>query len=113
MSPLPRVPRAFMAVLLLAALCLLAAIALIDVRFQARKLQAELSALELERRDLREQNRRFQIELASFTDYFMLHRRATDEQEMFFPDVADGSLTSLDELPGLARSWQLQEQKQQ
>ncbi len=113
MNAFARVPRAFVAVLLLAALCLLAAIALIDVRFQARKLQAELSALEGDRRDLREQNRRFQIELASFTDYFMLHRRATDEQEMAFPDVADGSLTTLDELPSLARGWQHQEQGQQ
>ena len=77
----------------------LAAIYLIDVRFQARKLQAKLSQIELVKLELREQNRRYLIELTSFSDYPELHIRALEEHAMVFPDAEAGTLIDLSQLP--------------
>ncbi|MBF2735253.1 MAG: cell division protein FtsL [Betaproteobacteria bacterium AqS2] len=95
-----RVPRALAAVLLLAVLCILASIKLIDVRYQARKLQATLNEIEQERLAMREQNRRYLIELTAFTDYYQLHRQAATEHAMVFPDAGAGTLVDLQNLPG-------------
>ena len=81
--------------LLLAISCCVAAVYLIKVRFEARKLQAKLDEVEKLKTGLREQNRRYLIELTSFSDYSELRRRAFDEQEMFFPDYGQGTLVDL------------------
>lgn len=94
-----RVPRALVAVLLLAVLCILASIKLIDARYQARKLQAALNEIEQERLAMREQNRRYLIELTAFTDYYQLHRQAVTDHAMVFPDPGAGTLVDLDRLP--------------
>ena len=81
--------------LLLAIFCFIAAVYLIEVRFEARKLQATLDEVEKLKTGLREQNRRYLIELTSFSDYSELRRRAFDEQEMFFPDYGQGTFVDL------------------
>ena len=81
--------------LLLAISCFIAAVYLIEVRFEARNLQAKLDEVEKLKTRLREQNRRYLIEITSFSDYSELRRRAFDEQEMFFPDYGQGTLVDL------------------
>lgn len=81
--------------LFLAVACCVASVYLIEVRFTARKMQAKLDEVERFKTELLEQNRRYLIELSSFSDYSELHRRAMDEQKMLFPDYEDGTLVDL------------------
>ena len=78
--------------------CIVAAIALILVRFEARSLQAELDYLDQVKLGLREQNRRYLIEIASFTDYPELHQKAMQDYAMIFPNAKKGTLINIDDL---------------
>ena len=84
--------------IILASLCSIAAIYLILVRFEARSLQAQLNQLDQTKLELREQNRRYLIEIASFTDYPELHIKAIEEYALVFPSTHDGSLIGIDDL---------------
>ena len=80
----------------LAVLCCIAALILVNVRYEARKLQAELNrAMELNL-ELRAQNRRYQIELASFSDYAELHEKASSEHGLVFPNADAGTLRAVE-----------------
>ncbi len=81
--------------LILAVMCCIAALILVNVRYEARKLQAELNRTAELNIELRAQNRRYQIELASFSDYAELHAQASGEHNMIFPSVDNGTLRSL------------------
>lgn len=91
------------AVLALALACCVAAVVLVEVRFEARKLQARLDEVETLKTDLREQNSRYMIELTSFSDYSELHSRAANEHGMVFPAYEEGSLVNLEAAAALPR----------
>ena len=81
--------------LALALACCVAAVALVDVRFTARKLQSDLNEAERFKTELHEQNRRYLIELTAFTDYSVMRRSAIEGHEMVFPAYEKGTYVNL------------------
>lgn len=71
------------------------ALYLIQVRFEARKLQARLNQVIETGNQLEERGRRFQIELATLTDYTKIHAEGTTKHGMIFPDSLAGTLLVL------------------
>ncbi len=67
-------------------------IALVDVRFKGRALNAALAELGAEGRNLRRENRRLQIELTTFSDLREVHGRSVKELGMVFPRIVDGTM---------------------
>ena len=72
------------------------ALTLIQVRYEARKLQAELEQVRQTKISLNEQARRYQIELASLTDYPDIYVMGIQNFNMVFPNTANGSLIVLE-----------------
>lgn len=72
------------------------ALGLIHVRFEARKLQAKLNEVIEMQSQLEERARRFQIELATLTDYTKIHADSTTKYGMIFPDPTNGSMLVLE-----------------
>lgn len=68
---------------------------LIQVRYEARKLQSQLNDVEKFSKKLEEQARRYQIELATQTDYSEVLTEALNKHGMVFPDPLAGSLLTL------------------
>lgn len=85
-------------VVVIASLCVAASIYLIKVRFESRHLQAKLNELEKLELDLREQNRRYLIELTSVTDYPHIFEQASRDKQMVFPNAKADSLVNLNQL---------------
>ncbi len=78
----------------LAALLLMfaSAVWLVNVRFEGRALNVELAKLRAEGRNLKRENRRLQIELATFGDFRKIRERGAGDFGMVFPAIGDGTM---------------------
>lgn len=85
-----------LAVLVLAFLC---AVWLVNVRFEGRALNIELAKLKAEARNLKRENRRLQIELATFGDFREIQSHGADELGMVYPRIGEGTMVLLPSRP--------------
>ena len=71
------------------------AIALVNIRYKSRSLKAQLTKIQSAGHDLKRENRRLQIELATVADLRDIHAYSTEELDMVFPQIADETMILL------------------
>ncbi len=78
---------------------LAASMVIVEVRFEGRRLQAELAEAERDGSKLDEYTRRLRIEVATRTGLAGLYLSAIEEQGLAVPSLSDGTLRYLEPQP--------------
>ncbi len=78
---------------------LAASMVIVEVRFEGRRLQAELAEVERAGSKLDEYTHRLRLEVATRTGLAGLYLSAIEEQGLAVPSLSDGTLRYLDQQP--------------
>ena len=76
-----------------------AALCAVAVRYEVRRLQTQVAALQQQQVALADHGRRLNLEIATMLDLAELYRKAIDEQNLLVPSVGDKTLLFLDRRP--------------